>query len=170
MDKELVLVMEEDETGAKVGKFYENKVEVTWDDVVDSKSVVENKNKSEDVEEGDVVVESIVELNAIVEQSSETSAKETEKERIVSIDIDTDTAKKETPKIIAKESAPKLFKVVPPTPLEVNVEHKVYFGHLESTSKAWICRLEDEGRVSDIMERLASLAGRYYLFFNSINA
>ena len=53
----------------KLVNFYENKVEVTWDDVVESKTVVENKPK--EVEEGDVIVESIKEINTTDEQSLE---------------------------------------------------------------------------------------------------
>ena len=144
----------------KLVNFYENKVEVTWDDVVESKTVVENKPK--EVEEGDVIVESIKEINTKDELSLETSSYETEKERNVSIEID--AAKNETPKVITKESTPKLFKVVPPIPLEENIEYQVFLSDLESTSKAWICRNEDEDRVNNIMDRLASLSGRFFVF------
>ena len=145
----------------KLVNFYENKVEVTWDDVVESKTFVENKPK--EVEEGDVIVESIKEINTKDEQSLETSRYKTEKDKNVSIDID--AAKNESPKVVAKESTPKLFKVIPPIPLEENIEYQVFLSYLESTSKAWICRNEDEDRVNNIMERLASLSGRFFCFY-----
>jgi len=150
MDKELVLVMEEDETGVKVGKFYDNKVEVTWDDVVDPKSVVENKPK--DAEDGDVVVESIKEINV---EESQLANEVTED--VGTVSVDNEAAKDVKPIEIKKDSPPKLFRVVPPSPLEENTKHQVYFGYLESTRKVWICRESDEGRVANIMDRLAAL-------------
>ena len=81
--------------------------------------------------------------------------------RNVSIKID--TAKNETRKVIAKESTPKLIKVVPPTPLEEDIEHQVFSSDLEPASKAWICRNEDNDRVNNTMERLASISGRFFV-------
>jgi len=65
LDKELVLVMEEEETGAKVSKFLRKQ---SWE------------NKPKEVEEGDVIVESIKEINTTDEQSLESWEYETEKE------------------------------------------------------------------------------------------
>ena len=144
MDKDIVLVLEEEETGVKVGKFFENGKEIKWDEMIDAKKVFSKDDRNMEETE-DVVVESESAPPKNCAEKPPTDQKDENLEANV---------KK------APSSETKLSKVVPPVPLAEDLEHSVFLVHFESVSKVWVCRVEDEQKVENRMDRLAQLKGK----------
>ena len=63
---------------------------------------------------------------------------------------------KENPPVIAQKPC----RVVPPVALAPGLSHDVFLNHVESVSKVWVCRVEDEEKVTSIMARLKALKGK----------
>eukprot|EP00092_Neocalanus_flemingeri_P041290 GFUD01044962.1.p1 GENE.GFUD01044962.1~~GFUD01044962.1.p1 ORF type:complete len:886 (+),score=254.50 GFUD01044962.1:3-2660(+) len=57
----------------------------------------------------------------------------------------------------AVPAAPKLIRMVPGICLSLGVEVAVFITHLESCKRIWVCREEDEVRVSLLMDKLARM-------------
>merc|ERR1719153_1997553 len=138
----LILVLEE-ESGVKVGKFYSHGKEVKWDMMVETKKVFEKDRIDEENNEEDVVVEEEVVLrnNDVQEDKVE-----------VKTDGEVKPLKKSDP------SLPRLIKLVPSLPLNFGVEEPVFVVHVESTKIVWVSRESDEVRISLLMDKLARLS------------
>merc|ERR1719427_693205 len=54
---------------------------------------------------------------------------------------------------------PKLIRMVPPVPFELLMEIPVFFVHVESTKRVWVCREDDQVGVSLMMDKLAGIEG-----------
>ena len=61
------------------------------------------------------------------------------------------------PFVKATPSPPKLIRMVPAIPLEAGQDVAVFVVHMESVKMVWVCRDEDEVRVSLLMDKLARL-------------
>ena len=165
------LVLETDETGSRVGRFYHNDVEMKWDEMVDAKEVFTPDAAGG---EEDVVVE--VPAQETKQEESKTSkteavvtAKPEETKNIIVekkvAPVSSTVSKSQSssdPTVAPKAQkvapvAPKLQKVVPAKPFSQDEEHKVFVVHVESVSKVWVCREEDSSRVDNLMDKLAGL-------------
>ena len=159
LERDLVLLLEEEESGVKVGRFFENGNEIKWEGLVDSKTVLEKTHKTQ--HEEDVVVET-------ESQAKQTTPKE-HTAQPVKVDViqekaTEDVQEKPTEKgKDIQEKPKKLYKVVPASVPADGEECSVFLGYVESVSKVWMCREDDESRINNIMESLASIPGKYYL-------
>ena len=154
MDEEsLVLVMEEEQTGVKVGRFLKDGKEITWDGLIDSKVPFDKSSSSQTAAE-DVVIESeeakgavkVDELKQKVVASRESNIKEPVKKNSSSMSKNTDE-KKDVP----------LIKQVQPLPFSSTEPTRVFLGCVESVTKVWVVREDDEERLNDLNAKLSQL-------------
>ena len=166
-EEEIVLKLETEVSGAKVGRFYRNGKEVKWDDLIETPSVFSTKERDKQMED-DVVVETeeVIEPENKQEEvtatesklKAETIVEETKPETLVSKpaaeEIMTKRVQEKRPtKEVPKVSKQELIKMVPPAPLDEQ-ETPVYVTHVESVERVWVCRTEDDEAVSNLMDDL----------------
>merc|ERR1719376_1239651 len=141
----LILVLEE-ESGVKVGKFYSNGKEVKWDMMVETKKVIEKDRIDEENNEEDVVVE---EEETVLRNNN------------VQDKVEGKTVGEVKPLKKPDPSVPRLIRLVPSLPFNIGVEESVFVVHVESTKIVWVSRESDEVRISLLMDKLARLSEEF---------
>jgi len=140
----LVLVLEKDDCGARVGKFYSMGKEVEWNPVVETKKIFDKDRVDEENNE-DVVVEEEI----LLKVNQETSIDEVVMNSNVKQPVEV------LPISIVEPIMPRLIRLVHCPPLELGVDTEVFVVHVESVKKVWVSRINDEVRISSLMDRLA---------------
>merc|ERR1719186_388274 len=150
MVENLVLVLEKEMTEARVGKFYVGGKEIKWDSMVETKAkeVVEKDREVDQENNEDVVIEPESGPNIPEIKTSEKPVQAAEKSTPV-VQV--------PPTTKLSSSPPKLIRMVPPVPFELLKEVPVFIVHVESTKRIWVCREDDEVRVSLMMDKLARM-------------
>ena len=156
-EESLVLVMEEDQSGVRVGKFLKDGHEITWDGLTDARTSC-NKDRSHQVAADDVVIES-------EEAKSAPKAEELEPKVAPSKDEKTsqakDSLKPEPAALLSKDTAEKkevpLIKQVPPVPFTPNEPTRVFVVSVESVTKVWVVRVDDEAKLDKMMDVLGEI-------------
>jgi len=138
----LVLVLEKDESGARVGKFYSMGKEVKWDSVVETKKIFDKDRVDQENNEEDVIVEE----EMLLKVNQETTVEEVVKK-----------SNAKQPVAEVEPIMPRLIRLVHCPPLEPGVDTEVFVVHVESTKKVWVSRSNDEVRISLLMDRLARM-------------
>ena len=156
-EESLVLVMEEDQSGVRVGKFLKDGLEITWDGLTDARTAC-NKDRSHQVAADDVVIES-------EEAKPVSKAEESDPKVARSKDAKTFQAKdslKQKPVVPpSKDTAEKkevpLIKQVPPVPFTPNEPTRVFVVSVESVTKVWVVRVDDEAKLDNMMDKLGEI-------------
>ena len=143
-EESLVLVMEEDQSGVKVGKFLKDGQEITWDGLTDVRTTL-NKEGSLKVTSEDVVSESEVAKQPAKTEELEPKVVTSEESKCSQPD-DTDE-KKDVP----------LIKQVPPIPFTPNEPTRVFVVSVESVTKVWVVREDDEEKLNGLMATLEEM-------------
>jgi len=153
----LILVLEMEETGAKVGKFYASGKEIKWNTVVEAKKMSgSDRVDLENNDEEDVVIESeIVKKEVQVELVANATEVASVEVHDVSVPL---IAVVPAPIVELATILPKLIRLVPSTPFEKGFEVQVFVVHVESVKKVWVSRECDEVRVSLLMDKLARMS------------
>ena len=153
--------MEEEQTGVKVGRFLKDGKEITWDGLIDAKTTCNKKGSSQMAAE-DVVIESeeakealkVEELKPKLVASRESKIKESVKETPTTLIKNIDE-KKDVP----------LTKQVQPVPFSSREPTRVFLGCVESVTKVWVLREDDEERLNDLNAKLSQAKkGRKQLY------
>ena len=138
--------MEIDTTGARVGKFYDGGKEIKWDHMLEARRLFEKERIDEENNAEDVIIESetVVESVNVLTKKKQTQAA-TEEVPVPVIEL-------------VHPTPPKLIRMVLPIPLALLVEVPIFILHVESVNRMWVCRDEDEVRVSLMMDMLARMS------------
>ena len=160
------MVLEKDESGAQVGKFYSNGKEIKWSNMVETKKVFEKERVDEENNDEDVVIEKEVILEkvetSVVEPVAEGKSVETSKVEPVaegkskSSAVAASPVAKVPPVSKSETILPKLIRLVPCPPLDIE-EVAVFVVHVESVTRVWVTRECDEVRISLLMDQLARM-------------
>merc|ERR1719508_29524 len=137
-------------TEARVGKFYVGGKEIKWDSMVETKvKEVYEKDREVDQENNkDVVIEP---------ESGPNKPEIKTPEKPVQAAVKSTPVVQVPPTTKLSSSPPKLIRMVPPVPFELLKEVPVFIVHVESTKRIWVCREDDEVRVSLMMDKLARM-------------
>ena len=155
----IILKLETDESGARVGRFYRGGKEVKFDGLVETRTVFSKDEVM--AADDDVVVESEEILQPELKGKNGAAVLEekvSEKvEKIVQPEPTQTVAPVQATKTAGKENQAELFKMVEPRPLEINKEVAVYMAHVESVSRVWVSRVENEEAIQAMMDQLTDL-------------
>ena len=153
-EESLTLVMEEDQSGVRVGKFLKDGKEITWDGLIDVQKTV-NKNGTVQVAVDDVVIESegIKEESKTVKVKPNASLPEGNKNCSSNNKL---TKESPTPTIIKTDEKKDiaLIKQVQPVPFAPNEPARVFVVSVETVSKVWVVREDDEEKLNGLMNKL----------------
>ena len=162
----MVLILDTEQSGNRLGRFYEDGCEIKWDNLVETKSVFDKKANLilDEENNADVVIESETVIQEEIKVKTNKKDNSVQKHQ----DPHSETMeKKSSPKRAALPVAEvpplgkvpsKLYKLVPADLPAPSTEIPVFLWHVESVSSAWLYRTEDEVRVSLLMDKLDRLA------------
>ena len=152
-EESLVLVMEEDQSGVKVGKFLKDGQEITWDGLTDARAAF-NKDGSHKVTADDVVIESEV-------AKQPAKAEELEPKLAASKESKSSQPNDSMKQILSKNTEEKkdvpLIKQVQPIPFTPNEPTRVFVVSVESVTKVWVVREDDEEKLNGLMATLEEM-------------
>ena len=166
------MVLEKDSTGARVGKFYVCGKEIKWNHMVESNVFEREEVDQENNEDVIVEIENAVVLNKpevkvpeqatpMVKPPKQLKPEEKTPEKTNPLLKLPEQPKKTAPAVTiplpATTSLPKLTRLVSFTPLNLVEDESVFIVHVESVNKIWVCRENDEVRVSLMMDKLARM-------------
>ena len=168
----LVLVMEEDQSGVKVGKFLKDGNEITWDGLIDAKKSYDKDSRPQEATD-DVVLES--EESKGASQPIMEKKEEMPKPKEMKIPISPDPSHNSAIPVKSTDQSKEvlMIKQVQPVSFKPNEPMKVFVGSVETVKKVWLIRENEEEKLNELMSKMEKLKGNctdlFQFILSSIN-